>query len=106
VPGGVRLTEEGKGRLDSAMATFVDQLPGVALIVEGYSQRGSKDEQYLSTRMLASVVRDYLIGRFQLDPRKTAVMPLGSVSEGSPDGKPWDGVALAIFQENTPSAGK
>ena len=26
-------------------------------------------------------------------------MPLGSDSEGSPDGEPWDGVALAVFQE-------
>ena len=106
VPGGVRLTEDGKGRLDSAMATFVDQLPGVALIVEGYSQRGSKDEKHLHGRMLASVARDYLIGRFQLDPRKTAVMPLGSDSEGSPEGEPWDGVALAVFQESTAPAGK
>jgi phospholipid/cholesterol/gamma-HCH transport system substrate-binding protein len=106
VPGGVRLTEDGIKRLDSAMATFVDQLPGVALIVEGYSQRGSKDEQYLRSRMLASVGRDYLIGRFELDPRKTAVMPLGSDSAGSPEGELWDGVALAVFQENASSAGK
>jgi phospholipid/cholesterol/gamma-HCH transport system substrate-binding protein len=106
LPGGVRPTEEGKDRLDSAMATFLDQLPGSAVIVEGYSQRGSKDEQYLRSRMFASVVRDYLIDRFQLDPRMTAVMPLGSDSDGSPDEERWDGVALAVVQENAPSTGK
>jgi phospholipid/cholesterol/gamma-HCH transport system substrate-binding protein len=101
-----RLNDEGKKRLDSAMATFVDRLPGAALIVEGYSRRGSKDEQHLRSRLLASLVRDYLIGRFQLDPRMTMVMPLGSDSDGSPDGAPWDGIALAVFQENASAAGK
>jgi len=98
VPGAERLSEEGKRRLDSAMATFVDQMPAAALIVEGYVQRGSKDEQHLRSRVLASLTLDYLIGRFQLDPRMTTVMPLGSDSEGSPDGEPWNGVALAVFQ--------
>ena len=106
VPGAERLSEEGKRRLDSAMATFVDQMPAAALIVEGYVQRGSKDEQHLRSRVLASLTLDYLIGRFQLDPRMTTVMPLGSDSEGSPDGEPWNGVALAVFQEHTTASGK
>ena len=49
-PAAERLTEDGKARLDSAMATFLDRLPGGALIVEGYSQKGTKDEQYLQSR--------------------------------------------------------
>ena len=106
LPGAERLTDEGKQRLDSAMAAFVDQLPGAALFIEGYAQGGSKDEQYLKARLRASLVRDYLIGRFQLDPRRTAVVPLGSEADGSPDGERWDGVALAVFQENTSAAGK
>jgi hypothetical protein len=28
-------------------------------------------------------------------------MPLGRESAGSPNGELWDGVALAIFEENT-----
>jgi hypothetical protein len=106
LPGAERLTDEGKQRIDSAMATFVDRLPGAALIVEGYSQSGTKDQQHLQSRLLASLVRDYLIDKFQLDARMTTVMPLGSDSEGSPDGESWDGVALAVFQENTATAGK
>jgi phospholipid/cholesterol/gamma-HCH transport system substrate-binding protein len=106
LPGAERLTDEGKQRIDSAMATFVDRLPGAALIVEGYSQSGTKDQQHLQSRLLASLVRDYLIDKFELDARMTTVMPLGSDSEGSPDGESWDGVALAVFQENTATAGK
>jgi phospholipid/cholesterol/gamma-HCH transport system substrate-binding protein len=98
-PGANRLTDEGKKRLDSAMATFIDRLPAAALITEGYSQAVTKDEQYLQSRAMASLVRDYLIGRFELDPRMTTVMPLGSDSQGSPKGEPWNGVGLAVFQE-------
>jgi phospholipid/cholesterol/gamma-HCH transport system substrate-binding protein len=106
LPEAERLTDDGKKRLDSAMATFVDQLPGAVLVIEGHAQGGSKDEQHLESRVHASLARDYLIGRFQLDPRMTMVMPLGSDSDGSPDGAAWDGVALAVFQENAPAAGK
>ena len=106
LPGAIRLSDGGKNRLDSAIATYLDRFPGAALIVEGHSQAGSKDEQHLQSRQLASLARDYLIGKYQLDPRMTVAMPLGSDSQGSPSGDPWDGVALAVFQETTAAAGK
>jgi phospholipid/cholesterol/gamma-HCH transport system substrate-binding protein len=90
--GGERLSADGKARVDSAIATFIDRLPGSALILEGYAKAGSKDEQYLQSRTRASLVRDYLIGKYQLDPQLTGVMPLGA------DGD--DGVALAMFQDS------
>jgi len=98
-PDAEHLTDDGKARLDSAMATFLDRLPGAALIVEGHSQKGTKDEQYLKSRLRASSARSYLIGRFELDPLMTGIMPLGNDSEGSPNGAPWDGIALAVFQD-------
>jgi phospholipid/cholesterol/gamma-HCH transport system substrate-binding protein len=98
-PAAERLTDDGKERLDSAMATFLDRLPGGALIVEGHSPKGTKDEQYLQSRLRSSTVRSYLIGRFELDPLRTGIMPLGRDSDDSPNGAPWDGIALAVFQE-------
>ena len=105
-PDSERLTDVGKARLDSAMGAFVDQVPSGALIVEGHAQQGTKDEQHLLSRQRASSVRSYLIGRFELDPLLTGVMPLGSDSQGSPNGAPWDGVALAVFQDKTAAAKK
>jgi hypothetical protein len=84
------------------MATFLDRIPGTVLVVEGYAQPGTKDEQYLRSRQRASIVRDYLMDKFHLDPRSTGIMPLGKESAGSPDGTPWDGVALAVFEEKAP----
>jgi phospholipid/cholesterol/gamma-HCH transport system substrate-binding protein len=93
-----RLSDDGKARLDSSVATFIDRLPGDPLIVEGYARQGTKDEQYLRSRVRASLVRDYLISKFGLDPQMTAVMPLG------PDAD--DGVALAVFEEKGAEARK
>ena len=100
-----RLADDGKARLDSAIASFLDRLPGAVVMVEGYAQQGTKDEQYLRSRARAAIVRDYLIGRFHLDPQATGIMPLGSDSGGSPNGASWDGVALAVFEEK-PAAKK
>ena len=69
------------------------------LIVEGYAQQGTKDQQYLQSRVRASLVRDYLVARFFLTPQTTGVMPLGHDAAGRPDGQAWDGVALAFFDE-------
>jgi phospholipid/cholesterol/gamma-HCH transport system substrate-binding protein len=93
------LTDDGKARLDSAIADFLDRLPGAVTMIEGYAQNGSKDEQYLRARARAAIVRDYLVGRFHLDPQMTGIMPLGSDSTGSPGGAPWDGVALVVFED-------
>lgn len=98
-PATERLTGDGKGRLDAALGGYLERLAASVLVVEGYAQRGAKDEQYLRSRVRASLVREYLIGKFSLVPQTTGVMPLGSESAGSPGGELWDGVALAIFEE-------
>jgi phospholipid/cholesterol/gamma-HCH transport system substrate-binding protein len=95
-----RLTDDGKARLDSAIGSYLDRMTTGVLVVEGYAQRGSKDDQYVRSRVRASLVRDYLISKFSLAPQTSGVMPLGHESAGSPNGELWDGVALAIFEEN------
>jgi hypothetical protein len=42
-------------------------------------------------------VRDYIVGKFGLDPNYVAIMPMGEQADGSPLGNNWDGVALALF---------
>ena len=102
-PATERLTLDGKARLDSAMAIYLNRLTAGVLMIEGYAQRGSNNELYLRSRVRASLVRDYLITRFSLTPQTTGVMPLGRDSAGSPNGELWDGVALALFEEKISS---
>jgi phospholipid/cholesterol/gamma-HCH transport system substrate-binding protein len=98
-PADERLADGGKMRLDSAIAPFLDRLVSGILVIEGYAQQGTRDEQYLRSRARASMIREYLIGKFQLDPTTTGIMPMGSDDAGSPEDRPWDGAALAAFLE-------
>jgi phospholipid/cholesterol/gamma-HCH transport system substrate-binding protein len=95
--GAERLTDEGEARLDAAIAPYLEHLGTGVLMVEGYAQQGARGEQYLRSRARAAIARDYLIGKFHLEPQGTGSMPLGAESSGNPGQAPWDGVALAVF---------
>jgi phospholipid/cholesterol/gamma-HCH transport system substrate-binding protein len=92
-----QLSEAGKNRVDAAIGPYLEYLASGIVMVEGYAQQGPRDEQYLRSRVRASMVRDYLVGTFHLDPRATGAMPLSADSTGSPGQAPWDGVALAVI---------
>jgi phospholipid/cholesterol/gamma-HCH transport system substrate-binding protein len=95
--GAERLSEPGRTRLDSAIAPYLLRLPEGVLVVEGYSQSGTQDEQFLKSRERATMVRNYLVAKFHLDPESTGLMPLGAESTGSPGNTPWNGVVIAAY---------
>jgi phospholipid/cholesterol/gamma-HCH transport system substrate-binding protein len=96
-PQGERLTDPGKAWVDSAIAPYLEDVGSGIVIVEGYAQQGTLDEQYLRSRAHALIVREYLLSKFHLDPQATGAMPLSADSTGSPGESPWDGVALALI---------
>ena len=96
-PENERLTEPGKAWIDAAIAPYLEHVASGIVIVEGYAQQGTRDEQYLRSRTRASMVRDHLIGKFHLDPQATGAMPLSADSTDSPGKSPWEGVALAVI---------
>jgi hypothetical protein len=95
--GGERLSEGGRNRVDSAMSQFVKYPRTSPLVVEGYAQQPTADQRFLASRSRAELVRDYIIGRYGLDPKVITVMPMGSAAVDSPSGTTWDGIGLAIF---------
>ena len=105
-PATERLTREGRSQLDAGIGPFLDRASTAVLIIEGYAQSGSKSELYLRSRVRASLVRDYFLDKFGLTPQTVGVMPLGNESTGSPNGEPWDGVALAMFDEKNTAKAK
>lgn len=91
------LALEGRRRLETAIAPYLDRISAGVLVVEGYAPGGATEHQFIVSRARAVVVREFLVDRFHLDERATGVMPL---SAGSADGaptQPWNGVALAFF---------
>jgi phospholipid/cholesterol/gamma-HCH transport system substrate-binding protein len=95
--GAERLSDGGRVRLDSAMSQFVRFPRTSPFVLEGYAQSPTFDERFLLSRRRAQLVRDYLVGKFSLDPKFVATMAMGDEADGSPDGDRWDGVALAMF---------
>jgi len=95
--GSERLSADGQARLDSAMSQFIRYPRNSPFVVEGYAPGPTNDERFLTSRRRCQLVRDYLVGKFALDPAFVASMPMGLESSGSPDGNHWDGVALALF---------
>jgi phospholipid/cholesterol/gamma-HCH transport system substrate-binding protein len=94
-----QLTDDGKARLDSAMAAFVEYPRTSPFVVEGYAQETTGDARFLRSRARAQLVRDYVVAKFGLDARYVATMAMGAEASGSPAGATWDGVALAMFVE-------
>ena len=91
------LTDVGRARIGSAMSMFVRYPKDSPLVIEGYGVEATGDQQFLLSRGRATIVRDYVVSRFGLDPGVVAVMPMGAEATGSPSGDTWDGVALTLF---------
>ena len=96
-----RLSEGGRLRLDSAMSQFVRYPQRSPFVIEGYALDVTGDARYLNGRTRAQLVRDYIVAKFKLDPNYVAIMPMGSEAPGSPSGRDWNGVALAMFVESS-----
>jgi phospholipid/cholesterol/gamma-HCH transport system substrate-binding protein len=102
--GSEEMSEEGKQKVDAAMAEFLRYARNNPLIVEGYASQGTADEQFLRARERAEKVRSYLIQKFHLKANYVGVIPMGAAK--AVDGKEWDGVSLVLFpskEENVPA---
>lgn len=97
-PDGIEmLTADGRARLDSAMATYLKYVPTNPLVVEGYDTRGTVSERFQRSRQRAGIVRQYLLGRYELSPQNTGYIGLAGDADGSPKDGVWDGVSLTLF---------
>jgi hypothetical protein len=93
------LSADGRLRIDSAMATYLKYLPASPLVVEGFATSGAGGDRYRLARLRAGIVREYLMGRYELLPQHTGYISLAEDAQGSPGGGPWDGVALTLFMD-------
>ena len=95
--GAEMLTDDGRRRLDAAMAQLMRYPRSSPLVIEGYSAPDA-DNTYLVSLDRAERVREYVNDRFRRQAGLTGVMPLGSEASGSPSGDGrWAGVALTMY---------
>src|SRR4029077_20730917 len=77
--GSEELSLAGKAKIDEAMVDFGDRAFGGALVVEGYSTTGDSRSQFATSRVRATLVRQYLQARFVLSSRDLGIVPLRGV---------------------------
>lgn len=95
--GAEQLTDDGRARLDSAMATFLGYPRDTPFVIEGYADGVTRDVQFVLSRRRAELVRAYVMGKFGLDAGYVTTMAMGPEAPDSPGGGRWEGVALAAF---------
>jgi hypothetical protein len=96
--GSEQLSPAGKAKIVEAMAEFGDGASGHAIVVEGYSTTGDTSSQFVTSRVRATLVRQYLQTRFGLSFRDVGIVPLRGVPPPSTNKKNWDGVCLVLLK--------
>ena len=91
------LSESGRTRIDSAMSTYLKHLPANPLVVEGYSPATTMAERFRLSRRRAGIVRQYILGKYEVPPQNAGFIGLGEEAVNSPDKDRWDGVSLTLF---------
>jgi phospholipid/cholesterol/gamma-HCH transport system substrate-binding protein len=98
------LSEGGRARIDSAMSTYLKYLPASPLVVEGYAPASTAStvaERFRVSRRRAGIVRQYILGKYDVPPQNAGFIGLGEEAPGSPDKDRWDGVSLTLFLDRT-----
>jgi phospholipid/cholesterol/gamma-HCH transport system substrate-binding protein len=91
------VSASGRARIDSAMSTYLKYLPTNPLVVEGYTPASTSAERFRLSRRRAGIVRQYIVGKFDVPPQNVGFIGLGHEALNSPDKEHWDGVALTLF---------
>lgn len=94
--GSQQLTDSGHSILDQDMSEIVPFLPNNPMVVEGYSDSGAPDQEYLASRQRAEVVEQYLESRFHLNAKHVGIMPLADRPPAHTGKRSWDGVCLVL----------
>lgn len=91
------LSQSGRDRIDSAMSTYLKYLPSNPLVVEGYAPAVTTAERFRLSRRRAGIVRQYIVGKYDVPPQNAGFIGLGEEAFESPDKNRWDGVSLTLF---------
>lgn len=94
------LKETGRSRIDKAVAPFVEALLNHIVIVEGYSSAGPPDQQFVTSRRRADLVRGYLEAHFHLLHRDVGIVPLRDKPPPHSGRSTWNGVGIVFLAEN------
>ncbi len=95
------LSEGGRARIDSAMSTYLKYLPSNPIVIEGYAPAPTAAERFRLSRRRAGIVRQYVVGKYEVPPQNVGYIGLGAEAFESPDKDHWDGISLTLFLDRS-----
>jgi phospholipid/cholesterol/gamma-HCH transport system substrate-binding protein len=95
-----QLSPAGRLQIDAEVSPIVESLPSYVVIVEGYSRDGTPDEQFVTSRRRADLVRSYLAVHFHVRHSDLGIVPLLSTPPQGSGQESWDGAAIMLLKAN------
>jgi phospholipid/cholesterol/gamma-HCH transport system substrate-binding protein len=93
-----QLSPAGRLQIDAEVSPVVESLPAYMVIVEGYARAGTPDQQFVTSRRRADLVRRYLAVHFHLLHSDMGIVPLLSTPPQGSGQESWDGAAIMLFK--------
>ncbi len=93
-----QLSTIGRRQIDSEVGTMVDSLPQRLIVVEGYSVEGSPDQQFLTSRKRADLVRHYLEIHYHLRHSSIGIVALRDKPPENAGQNTWNGAAIMLLE--------
>jgi phospholipid/cholesterol/gamma-HCH transport system substrate-binding protein len=98
-PDGEELSAAGKALLNAALTENGDSVIAGPIVIEGYWNGDVPADQLRFSRSRATLVRQYLQARFQLDPRNLGVVPLKNLPPKGVEHTTWDGICIVVLRK-------
>jgi phospholipid/cholesterol/gamma-HCH transport system substrate-binding protein len=95
-----QLSPAGRLQIDTEVSPIVESLPAYVVIVEGYSKDGTPDQQFVTSRRRADLVRRYLAVHFHLRHSDLGIVPLLNTPPQGSGQERWDGAAIMLLKAN------
>jgi outer membrane protein OmpA-like peptidoglycan-associated protein len=95
---GEELSAKGMALLNAALTQNGDPIIESPIVIEGYSNGDAPADELRFSRSRAMLVRQYLQGRFQIDPRNMGVVPLKNLPPKGMERAAWDGICIVVVR--------
>jgi phospholipid/cholesterol/gamma-HCH transport system substrate-binding protein len=93
------LSRAGRAKIDAAMAEFGERVIGGAIVVEGYAVSQESSGELELSRGRATLVRNYIHERFQIQSQNIGTVPLRGVPPPSTQKHSWNGICLVLVSQ-------
>ncbi len=93
------LSEVGRQLINAELDPIVDTLPSRIIVVEGYADGGSANDQYALSRQRADLVRKYLEAHYHLKHSNLGVVALRDQPPKGSGKERWNGAGIMLWNE-------